>query len=298
MRFKGLDLNLLVALDALLRHRSISRAADSLHLSQPAMSAALGRLRDYFDDPILAAHGKRMVPTAYALRLQPLLTEALSRVEGLVSASSAFDPATTPRRFRVGTSDYLAIVLFTKLMPAWERDAPRLGLEIITPFEGIGDLLDQGEIDLMMTPEDHIRPDHPAQLLFEERHVIAGWSGNPLLSSRISADAFFAAGHIAVEIGRHRRGSFAENHLKALGRERRIDIVVASFSMVPEMLVNSHRVAVMHERLARHYASRLPLAVAELPFEFPIMREMMQFHHAREGDPGLRWLMEQVRSAA
>ncbi|HSI16835.1 MAG TPA: LysR family transcriptional regulator, partial [Sphingomonas sp.] len=106
MRFQGLDLNLLVALDVLIEERSVSRAAERLHLSQPAMSAALRRLRDYFNDPILAAHGKKMIPTPHALRLRGALRTLLTDVERMVSLSTQFDPATSQRRFRIGTSDY------------------------------------------------------------------------------------------------------------------------------------------------------------------------------------------------
>ena len=95
MRFKGLDLNLLAALDLLLEERNVSRAAERLHLTQPAVSAALARLRDYFGDPILAPQGKRMIPTAQALALQPMLKQLLSQVDTMVAQSTRFDPATS-----------------------------------------------------------------------------------------------------------------------------------------------------------------------------------------------------------
>lgn len=297
MRFKGLDLNLLVALDALLELRSISRAAAHLHLSQPAMSAALGRLRNYFKDPLLASSGRRMIPTPYGLRLQPLLKDTLARLEGLVSVSAVFDPATTSRRFRIGTSDYLSNVLFTRLIPALEAIAPHIGLEIVAPYDGIVSMLEQGEIDLLLTPDEHISSHHPSELLLEERHVVVGWSGNPVFARGMNEENFFAAGHIAVEIGRARRTSFAETHLNLKDRKRRVEIIVSAFSMVPALLVGSHRLAVMHERLARHFATQLPLAIAELPFEFPPMREMIQFHRSRKSDSGLRWFIQQIRGA-
>ena len=298
MRFKGLDLNLLVALDTLLELRSISRSAEKLHMSQPAMSAALRRLREHLQDPVLVASGKKMVPTPYALWVRPLLTDVLTRIDKMVAASSVFDPATTERRFRVGTSDYLSTVVFTRLIPMLEQTAPHIGFDIIQPADGMVALLEQGEIDLLVTPSEHVSDHHPSELLFEERHVVVGWSGNPLFGRGLTEDVFFAAGHIAVEIGRLTRTSFAEAHLKSMGRERRIEIIVSAFSLVPEMLVNSYRLAVMHERLARHFAALLPLTIAEIPFQFPTMREMLQFHRSREADPGLRWFIERVREAA
>lgn len=295
MRFQGLDLNLLVALDVLIEERSVSRSAERLHLSQPAMSAALRRLRDYFNDPILAAHGKKMIPTPHALRLRGSLRTLLTDVERMVSLSTQFDPTTSQRRFRIGASDYLSIVLFTRLIPVLERVAPGVTLELVQPSDAMMAMLDQGEFDLIITPAEHVSPDHPTELLFEERHVVAGWAGNPLVQAPLSEEAFLAAGHVAVEIGRLRPTSFAEKFLREQGKERRIEILVSSFAVAPEMLVNTNRLAVMHERLARAYAERIAIRFVEMPFAFPIMRELLQYNRTRSEDAGLRWLMDLIK---
>jgi len=298
MRFKGLDLNLLMALDVLIEERNVSRAAERLHLSQPAMSAALRRLREYFNDPILAAHGKKMIPTAHALRLRAMVADLLTGVEEMVAVSTRFDPAISHRRFRIGTSDYLTTVLFTRVIPQMQRVAPRVTIELIQPSEILLPALDRGDLDLIITPAEHLSPDHPAELLFEERHVVAGWSENPLVRAPLAEEDFLSAGHVAVEIGRLRPTSFAETFLRALGKERRIEVLVSSFSVAPEMLIGTNRLAVMHERLARTYAARIPLAYVEMPFDFPVMREMLQYNRTRADDAGLRWLIEQIKQAA
>jgi DNA-binding transcriptional LysR family regulator len=295
MRFQGLDLNLLVALDVLIEERSVSRAAERLHLSQPAMSAALRRLRDYFHDPILSAHGKKMIPTPHALRLRGALRDLLTDVERMVSLSTQFDPATSQRRFRIGASDYLSIVLFTHLVPQLEQVAPGVSLELVPPSDAMAAMLDQGELDLMITPAEHVSPDHPCELLFEERHVVAGWAGNPLVHGPLSEEEFLAAGHVAVEIGRLRPTSFAEKFLREQGKERRIEVLVSSFAVAPEMLVNTRRLAVMHERLARAYAQRIAIRFVEMPFAFPMMREMLQYNRTRSEDAGLRWLIALIK---
>lgn len=295
MRFQGLDLNLLVALDVLIEERSVSRSAERLHLSQPAMSAALRRLRDYFNDPILAAHGKKMIPTPHALRLREALRAVLTDVERMVSLSTQFDPATSQRRFRIGTSDYLSIVLFTRLIPELERIAPGVTLELVQPSDAMMAMLDQGELDLLITPAEHVSPDHPTELLFEERHVVAGCATNPLMQRPMSEEDFLGAGHVAVEIGRLRPTSFAETFLREQGKERRIEVLVSSFAVAPEMLVNTRRLAVMHERLARAYAERIAIRFVEMPFAFPIMREMLQYNRTRSEDAGLRWLMDLIK---
>jgi LysR family nod box-dependent transcriptional activator len=299
MRFKGLDLNLLVALDALLEEQNVSRTAERLHLSQPAVSAALGRLRLYFGDPLLVQNGKRMLPTPHALRLKPMLKALLTDIDQMVMASARFDPATSNRLFRIGMSDFLTTLIGAGLTKRLGAIAPNIGVELIPPFDAITEELDQGDIDLLITPAEHISPDHPADVLFEERFVVAGWRENPLLARGVvTVDDFCAAGHIAVKIGRLRRASYAESHLRRLGIERRIDVLVAGFSVVPELLVGSNRLAIMHERLARSAATHLPIAYCDLPFDFPVMKEMVQYHRTRASDPGLTWLRNEIASAA
>lgn len=297
MRFKGLDLNLLVALDALLVEQNVSRTAERLHLSQPAVSAALGRLRHYFGDPLLVQHGKRMLPTPHALRLQPMLKTLLGDIDQMVTASARFDPATSTRWFRIGMSDFLTTVIGTGLTKRLGSIAPNVGVELIPPFDSIAEALDQGDIDILITPAEHVSPDHPAEELLEERFVVAGCRDNPVFARTITTEDFCGAGHIAVEIGRLRRASFAESNLRRLGIERRIDILVSAFSVVSELLVGTRRLAIMHERLAKSAAAHLPVAFADLPFEFPEMKEMIQYHRSRATDPGLTWLRAEIATA-
>lgn len=297
MRFKGLDLNLLVALDVLLDEQNVSRAAERLHLSQPAVSAALSRLRNYFGDPVLAPHGKRMIPTAQALALRPMLKELLAQVDMMIAQSTGFDPQTSERWFRIGVSDYLSTVLFSTLIPKLKTLAPGIKLDLQPPSDGMEVQLDRGEIDLVLTPVEHCSPDHPTELLFEEQHVVAGWSQSPLMLAPITEEAFYAAAHIAVGLGRLARVSFSETNLAARGRGRNIEVMASSFSLVPELLVGTDRIAVMHERLAQTLEHRLPIVWQPLPFDFPAMREMVQYHRTRSNDPGLRWLVQQIHEA-
>ena len=262
MRFKGLDLNLLAALDVLLEERNVSRAAERLHLTQPAVSAALARLRDYFGDPILAPQGKRMIPTAQALALQPMLKQLLSQVDTMVAQSTRFDPATSSRCFAIGVSDYLVSVLFPPIIRRLRDEAPGVRLDLRAPSEAVQLELDKGEIDLILTPAEHCLPDHPTELLFEERHVVAGCASNPLLASPIDEEAFYAARHVAVRIGQVTRASFGETHLHERRIERRIEIQASNFTMVPDLLIGTDRLTVMHERLARAMAQRYAISPA------------------------------------
>lgn len=298
MRFKGLDLNLLATLAVLLEERSVSRTAMRLHLSQPAISAALARLRSYFGDPLLVTQGKRMIPTAHALGLLPQLEAVLAQVDELIAEAAQFDPAISTRTFRISLSDYLITVLAADLVPRLRDQAPGIALDLAPPSEHSRAALERGQLDLLLTPEEHCVPGHPTELLFVERHVVAGWRGNPLMAAPVDAGTFFAAGHIAVRLGGVNPASFAETRFDAMERKRRVEITVASFTMVPPLLVGTDRLAVMHERLARSMAQNFPIEWQPLPFPFPEMQEMLQFNRARANDQGLRWIVEELKRAA
>lgn len=288
MRFKRFDLNLLLALNVLLKEQSVSRAARQLNLSQPAMSAALKRIREYFNDPILVAYGKKMLPTAHAQGLAPVVARLLTDIDALLSASTAFDPATSQRTFRVCASDYVTTVFLAPLLADLAKQAPGVRIEISAPAGEALEKLEQGETDLLLVPESFTSKDHPSRLLLEERHVVVGWKNNPIFRQPLTPEVFFAAPHIAVTLSHEL--TFAEEQLRTLG-PRRIEIIAPSFLAVPWMLPHTHRLAVMHERLARVMVKKLPLALAPLPFPFPLMREMAQYHTTREADGGVQWLL-------
>lgn len=298
MRLKGLDLNLLVALDALLEERSVSRAAKRLHLSQPAASAALNRLRDYFKDDLLVLHGKRMIPTSFAENLLPELKRVTRQIDDLVSMSTEFVPAQSERLFRLMASDYIATVLVTKVLETMASRAPGIKLDMRLPEDSVYTVFERGEIDLMLIPEEFLSPTHPAVEIFEEPHVVLAWKDNPAFRKNISQETFFATPQVAVTLGPNRDPSFTERSFEKLGSRREIDVYAPHFSAVPWLLLNTHRVAVLQERLAKQFAAVLPLKIAPMPFDFPVMRLMAQYHNARENDQGLKWFLGLLQESA
>lgn len=298
MRYMGLDLNLLYALQVLIEERSVSSAARRIHMSQPAMSGALARIRDSLGDEILVPHGKRMVPTAHAQALAPLIAEILRGVEKLVVTSTKFDPATSTRHFRICATDYIISVLITPLLILLAQEAPGIGLEIVAPGDTLSTGLERGEYDLLFTPALYAVQTHPAENVFTESHVVAGWDQNPYFGEPTSEAAFLARGHIIVEFGRTRAPSFAELTLASLGYQRKVEVIAPSFGAVPVMLPNTMRLAIMHARLAEIFRKTLPLALAPMPFEFPPMQEVVQYHAARATDVGLRWLLDRALEVA
>lgn len=298
MRLKGLDLNLLVALDVLLEERSVSRAAKRLHLSQPAASAALGRLRDYFQDDLLVLYGKRLIPTSFAENLLPELKRVTRQIDDLVSMSTEFEPEHSARLFRFMASDYMVTVLMTHVLQVLAKKAPDIKLDMRLPEDSVYQVFERGEIDLMLIPEEFLLPNHPAVLLFKEPHVVVAWQDNPLFKRKISSAKFFDAAHVTVTLGPNRDPSFTERNLEKLGYKRRIDVWAPHFSAVPWLLLNTDRLAVMQERLAKKFVEVLPLKMAPLPFEFPVMNIMAQYHSARDGDQGLKWFIRLLRDCA
>ncbi len=142
MRFKGLDLNLLVALDALITHRNLTAAAHNINLSQPAMSAAVARLRDYFSDNLFVMRGREFVPTARAMELAGPVREALSHIQLSIISRDVFQPSKSKRRFRICLSDFMTLVYFKKVMKRVACEAPAVSFELFFPDDEPGDCFD------------------------------------------------------------------------------------------------------------------------------------------------------------
>lgn len=296
MRLDNFDLNLLLALNILLEEGSVTRAAQRMNLTQSAMSAALGRLRQALNDELLVPHGRKMLMTAHARALAPQVAETIQQLRTLVSGATGFDPATSLRRFEIAASDYITTVLIAPLLPRLREEAPGIQLNLSLPTPASQAELADGKLDFLLTPEQFLHADHPRELLFEERHVVIGWDRNPVLRSDLTEEAYYACGHVAVRIAG--APSFIERHMNDLRERQRIAIVAPSFSQVPWLLPGTSHLALMHERLARVFAPLLPLRIVPPPFELPAMREMIQFHGARAQDAGLQWLLGKFKAAA
>src|SRR3984957_4200568 len=186
MNLNRLDLNLLVALDALLAERSITHAAERLNLSPSATSGALARLRTYFDDELLTQIGRRMVPTPLGESLEGSVRDCLLLVQATVDIRPRFDPLNSKRNFTLMMSDYVSTALMPAALRQLEREAPGITIEPIgnenEPWEALG----RGEIDFLVLPKNFIRDGHPAEVLFEDEYVCVLWSGNTLVGDQIS----------------------------------------------------------------------------------------------------------------
>ncbi|PHQ62955.1 MAG: transcriptional regulator [Sphingobium sp.] len=298
MRFDRLDLNLLVALDALLNERSVSLAADRICLSQSATSSALGRLRDYFADDLLVQKGRQMVLTARAEALVEPVRAVLEQIRSTIAVSPPFDPATSDRVIRIMASDYITEVLLAAAMTDLQQQAPGMRFEIQSLTEVLLDSLERGAIDLLITIDYAISADHPSQILFEDDYVVVGWNGNPAMAGPMTKELYFELGHVTARFGRARVSAFEDWFVRRQKRQRRVEIVTHSFLSLAGLVIGSNRIATMHRRLATRMAAYLPLTLREVPMDIPPIREAIQWHISSGNDPAIRWVVERIIAGA
>jgi len=298
MDFSGLDLNLLVALDALFVEKSVSRAGERLHLSQSATSGALARLREAFHDPLLVQVGRRMTLTPLAEGLVEPVKEFLLKAEAILNSNPAFDPAATTRRFRMMMSDYVETIVMTEALPTLQNLAPGVTVELISNVEGGSEALDRGEIDLAITPAKYLLAGHPSEHLFKDEFTCLAWSGNPQVGHEISLKTYLSLGHVVVRFGKHQQiPTFDEWFMERYSHERKIEVVTTAFNLVPQLLIGTSRIATLHRRLAEFYQRYLPLKLIAPPVEIPPLEESMQWHKSRDHDPGIAWLRSILKDA-
>jgi DNA-binding transcriptional LysR family regulator len=298
MRFQRLDLNLLVALDALLAERSVSLAADRICLSQSATSGALSRLREYFGDELLVMKGRQMVLTARAESLVEPVRAVLQQIHSTIAVTPPFDPSTSDRTITLMTSDYLTEVLLSAALDRILQDAPNMRFEIMSMNDHIIEALERGEMDLLITIDYAISSDHPSRILFEDDYVVVGWAGNPDMQSEMTRELYFGLGHVTTRFGRARLPAFEDWFIRRQHQQRRVEIVASNFLTVPGLIIGTNRIATMHRRLAHRMAANLPLVIKPVPLAIPHIRSVAQWHISNDNDPAIRWVVECLAAEA
>lgn len=298
MRFQRLDLNLLVALDALLTERSVSLAAERIFLSQSATSSALGRLRQHFGDELLVVKGRQMVLTARAEQLVEPVRAVLQQIRTTISVAPPFDPMMSERTITIMASDYSTEVLLSTALRDIEIAAPKLRFEIQAITDPVGEALERGSVDLLLTIDYAIWSDHPSQILFEDDYVVIGCARNPAMAREMTRDLYFELGHVTARFGKARAPAFEDWFVRRQTQQRKVEVVAPSFLSLPGLVVGSNRIATVHRRLATRVARTLPVVVKEVPLPIPPIREAIQWHISNSNDPALRWVVERIAVAA
>ncbi|MDL2402399.1 transcriptional regulator NodD2 [Rhizobium mayense] len=291
MRFKGLDLNLLVVLDALMTERNLTAAARSINLSQPAMSAAVARLRTYFRDELFTMAGRELVPTPRAERLASPVREALLYIQLSIISWEPFDPAQSDRCFRIILSDYVTLVFFEMVVERVAREAPGVSFEFLPVSDDFEELLRRGDVDFLIMPEVFMSK-HPHAALFDDIFVCVTCGTNKQLSEPFTFEQYMSMGHVAVKFGNTRKPAIDEWYLHEHGFKRRVEVVVQSFSMIPPMLSGTNRIGTMPLRLAQYCAKTTPLRIVELPLPIPALTEAVQWPALHNTDPASLWMRE------
>ncbi|RDK02477.1 LysR family transcriptional regulator [Paraburkholderia lacunae] len=295
MRFNKLDLNLLVALDALLTEESISRAAEKIHLSQSAMSNALARLREYFDDELLVQVGRKMEPTSRAEGLKDAVRDILVRVDATVAAQPEYVPSQSNRLFRMLVSDYTMMTLMPHMLELAYRQAPGVRFDLRPQVSNPQRVLERGEADLLIIPKDFCSTEHPSEMLFEESFCCVLWNESNLTSGDMTAERYMAAGHVVVHPGDGI--ALEDSFMQRLGIIRRVEASTFSFLSPAHLVVGTHRIATMHSRLARQAARSLPITMRSMPVTMPKMEQCVQWHKHRTSDQGIAWVRALLKEA-
>ncbi|MGJ4951295.1 LysR family transcriptional regulator [Bradyrhizobium sp. HKCCYLS20291] len=288
MNLAALDLNLLVALDALLRESSVSRAALRIGLSQPATSHALQRLRELLGDPLLVRTGARMEPTPRALALQAPLAQALDQVRGLFTPD-VFDSSSSERQFRLMMPDLAVELLMPSLMAKATRSAPHVRIDVV-PWRGpaIFHAEFARTIDMVISIGNAFKGFH-RQLLYTDSDALAVRRGHPATRRLSRREGFLAARHVAVVL-RGQSEDLIDNWLRSKGWERRIALVVPSYIEALHVAARTDLVAFVPRRLIAALARPLSLATVTPPLD-PGLDEQYMFYPTRaQVEPGSIWL--------
>ncbi|RON60884.1 LysR family transcriptional regulator [Pseudomonas fluorescens] len=289
---RRIDLNLLVILDALLSEQHVTRAAERLHLSQPAVSHALARLRDLLGDPLLVRAGSGLAPTARALELVAPLAEALAQVQSLL-APNTFDPASARRTFRVAMSDYGAAIILPALIRTLRREAPGIDLQIShASREGMLEGVLNGDIDVAAGVFPEMPNELRSTLLFEERYVCLLDRQTLPANGILDLPTYLSRPHVLLEM----RGSGTpeiERALTALRERRRVSISLPHWNVAPQFISGTDLILTVSSRGLRDIDPR-ELLVVPPPFEIPPFSFVLAWHKRRGGDQALNWLNQKI----
>lgn len=288
------DLNLLVVFEAIYAEGSITRASERLHLTQPALSHALARLRELMGDQLFVRSGHRMRPTSLAEEIVVPVRRALSEIDGTLRQLHRFDPATSAREFRIGFRHVVETVTLPGLAARVEAAAPHVKLSSL-PYERDnlhGELVSGGldlAIDVLQPRAEGIKH----RLLLSGRMVVVARQGHPRLQDGIDLATYLELDHVLATSRRCGPG-IEDFALHRLGHQRRVKLRCQHFSTACEVVARTDVVLTMHERYAQALNAPLGNRIFPLPFEAAVHELYLYWHASSERDPGNHWLREQI----
>ncbi|MBN1237521.1 MAG: LysR family transcriptional regulator [Gammaproteobacteria bacterium] len=291
MNLRQFDLNLLLALDALLKEKNVTRAAERLFISQPAMSGMLARLRQTFGDELLVRVGRNLELTEFAAGIADRVQRCVLELEELVDSKPTFSPATENRSFSVAASDYAVLLLFGPLMQRLREAAPGVALHFVRLDVEAGERIAAGEIDFGILPAEFELP-LPSIPLFDDGWVCAVWAGHPSIGNRLTLEEYLEHPHLSFNVSDPAHLSIADEYLSRHGHAHKIAASTGSFTAAPFLLHGTGLLALVPKRLGERMQEAADLRLLELPFDAPALCEKLAWNPRFTSSPGHAWMRE------
>lgn len=292
-----MDLNLLTALDALLAENSVVSAAERLHLTPPAVSRTLARLRDVTGDEILVRSGRRMVPTPHALAIRAEVQVLLQQARALLRPKGGVDVASLVRAFTLRAHDALVSAIGPRLIVASAHTAPGVQLRFLGENQGDSPDLARGNVDLELGATLPAVPEISHAVLAEDRMVLASRADHPLQQGKLTIERLSKAVHVAVSRRGRPRGPVDEL-MAARGLQRRVVATTSTAAAALELVASAEIVAIVPGGACHTLGSALGLRTRPLPLALPASPVVMSWHRRFDSDPAHAWLRQQVSDAA
>ncbi|MGK0721767.1 LysR family transcriptional regulator [Leucobacter sp. W1478] len=292
---RGIDINLIVVLDAVLEERNLTRAGEAIGMTQPAVSSSLAKLRTIIDDPLLVRAGRSFDLTERATQLQPLVREAVNEVARTFDLRPMFDPATSDRQFRIVASDYALSVMTAPLLAVLAEEAPNTSVEFDALLEV--DPVDLLRKDVIVASANRGVPGK-RQSLFSDTFVCLVSADHPrLVDGRLTLEDLSEMPYIDVSFA-DEVVMVANDALLEAGVNPRIAMRVPGFLPMPYMIEGTEMFGFVPARVAEIFAGRLGLTVAQTPLSHRTLVEAVHWHPSKNDDPALRWLVGILRKTA
>ena len=293
-----LDLNLLVAFDALLTERSVTRAAARIGLGQSAMSHNLARLRTLFGDELLTRGAEGMRPTPRALALADPVRITLAQIQAAVLQREAFDPSTADRAFRIGLADSIEVAVIPGLLARLRRIAPSVSLRLRSINRiSVLEELDSGKLDLGIGVFDQGQMHHKRRLLYTDNFLCLFNPEQTHFSPPITLDDYLSVPHVLTSLTEDDHGA-VDDALAKHKLKRTIAMTTPGFLAVPFVVRRAPVITTMPSRLARYFAETFDLATSPPPIELPTLSISLLWHASFDHDPGQVWLRQTVAGLA
>jgi len=302
MNIRRVDLNLLIYLDVLLREKNVTRAAEQLGITQPAMSNGLKRLRDLFADPLLIRTSDGMTPTERATELQPQIRKVLEDLMGIVQPDIAFDPKKSKKMFRIMCSDYAEATLMPTIIKQLRHSAPDIILDLLTPSDVSYKDMEQGKVDMAINRFNEMPASFHQKTIWKDSFSCLINSANPLAQDW-NLENYLKAHHIWVSktgmgvgfgVDPEKSGGLGwiDQALGRIGKKRTISIFTRHYSMPALLAADNDLVATLPTRVARMQVDNTDLVIKDPPFEIPELELKMAWSQLLNNNPAHKWLRQ------